>query len=457
MANEQDTNLPPQEGAQLTQVKVPLDEAADAFAVRDESGRIPIVLVPRRLNRIRNELVLAGLVILVVGIITGSAYSAVWTYPPAIVLALALIGLGVFRAFLVRIPEGASGLMAKGGKYLQTIESGTHIYPPWIAVSHLVTRREIPFDVPVLEAPTRDNVRASLDSLLTFTIIDPYRFVFTIATDDFDQVLQASCQETLRMLIRQVTADEVMDLTRGDTEELRAAIEADVERYGVAITTIKITLARPPEEFARTQEQRQLVVFQRAEQVEKQTLAERRQADEDALARQRLLAQIERERDELQVQLQQAQVRRQVVELEAETESLRLAKLEHRLHAYPAATQYDWESERLGVAKALAGNTRAVLQVGTADDIARALIMRDTLRDAVAEPRTTQADMYPSGDETMNAGVSTGPQTSDLPMSVPTGQGATDTSAAAQGGQGPTESGEPEEPARPERVLPRQR
>jgi preprotein translocase subunit SecY len=31
---------------QLTQVRVPLDEAGEAFATRDASGRIPIVLIP---------------------------------------------------------------------------------------------------------------------------------------------------------------------------------------------------------------------------------------------------------------------------------------------------------------------------------------------------------------------------------------------------------------------------
>src|SRR5215469_8991636 len=190
----------PQEPAQLVQVKLPLDSAADAFATRDASGRIPLVVVPTRPLRIRNDFVAWGTGVLLAGIIVSLLSNAAWIAPLAVGVALVLFALGIIRAFIVRIPEGVNGMLALGGKYLRTIGSGRHIIPPWIAVSHLVTRREIPYDVPVVEAPTRDGVRAGVDTLATFTIVDPYRFIFSISTDDFDQVLQASCQEALRSL-----------------------------------------------------------------------------------------------------------------------------------------------------------------------------------------------------------------------------------------------------------------
>ena len=49
---------------QLVQVRVPLEQAGEAFAARDASGRIPIVLVPQQLNRVRNEPMIAGALIL---------------------------------------------------------------------------------------------------------------------------------------------------------------------------------------------------------------------------------------------------------------------------------------------------------------------------------------------------------------------------------------------------------
>jgi hypothetical protein len=69
--------------------------------------------------------------------------------------------------------------------------------------------------------------------------------------------------------------------------------------------------------------------------------------------------------------------RRQLIEIEAANEAFRLEQLQERLTAYPQASRFDLESARLEVAKALAGNTRAMLQVGSGGDIASALVMRD--------------------------------------------------------------------------------
>jgi hypothetical protein len=127
----------------------------------------------------------------------------------------------------------------------------------------------------------------------------------------------------------------------------------------VALNRVTVTYAQPQAEFMRTQESRQLASTRRAEQAEQQALAQRRQADAETLLRQRVLA-------------------------EAEAEELRLAKLEERLRASPLAAQYDLERARLEVARALAGNTRALIQVGPADDIARALLLRGLLAESPA-------------------------------------------------------------------------
>ena len=130
---------------QLTQVRVPLDEAGEAFATRDASGRIPIVLIPKQLNRIRNGPVIAGVLVLLGAILVQLLYNQPVMIPIGIVLAILLIIVGVYRSFIVRVPEGANALLAKGGRYTKTIGSGTHIIQPIIVVTHLVTRREIPF------------------------------------------------------------------------------------------------------------------------------------------------------------------------------------------------------------------------------------------------------------------------------------------------------------------------
>ena len=79
----------------------------------------------------------------------------------------------------------------------------------------------------------------------------------------------------------------------------------------------------------------------------------------------------------MQLEVQRAEAQRKVVELEARAEALRLAELEERLKQYPEAMQWEWAGTQLDVIRALAANSRIVIQVGDADMLVRSLIMRD--------------------------------------------------------------------------------
>ena len=71
----------------------------------------------------------------------------------------------------------------------------------------------------------------------------------------------------------------------------------------------------------------------------------------------------------------------QRVEQEAAVEALRLQRLQERLQQFPEATKWEWEGVKLDVARSLAGNTRAFVQVGEGTDIARAFVAADLLRE----------------------------------------------------------------------------
>jgi len=387
VTEQNETTALPIDYAQLSQIRVPLDRAGEVFSQKDASGRTPIVLVPVNLNRIQNVFFIAGLAVLLAGVIAGILLSR-WTWPSlGTALGLGLIAYGFYRSFRVRIPEGTTALLTRGGRHVRTLEAGPQVVPPWLIVSHLVTQREIPYDVPAVEALTEDNVGATVDTLVTFTIADPYRFVYSITADDFDDILLAACLDAIRAAVRRLPTDRVADLTQQETSSLREGLNAEVEAYGVTIEKINVTDARPPAQFLRSQEGRQLAVYHRSEQAEKQALAQRLQADAEALSRQRAIAQVEREREELQGRVQEAEIRKRIAELEAEAEELRLSTMEDRLSRYPQAAAYDMQRAQLEIARALAGNTRAVLQIGAADDILRAYVLRQFLQQDGADER----------------------------------------------------------------------
>jgi regulator of protease activity HflC (stomatin/prohibitin superfamily) len=349
---------------QLTQARAPLDDAAAAFATPNEAGHFPVVVLPDRARRTRIDFIAAG----IIAIVAAFFIDINLALKAAIIAggALAIVA-GLFRAFVVPVPMGSQAVLLRAGKFYKTVGPGTHFVLPMLPVSHIVATREIPFGAPALNVQTADDVRTNLDMVMTFTIDSPEKFVFAITAPDFDEVCQATCQQSLRQLIRAKTAADVIDMGDADTDKLRHDISDVLTTYGVNVKRVVITHISLPVDFVASREAQGLAAFQRAEEQEQHTLELLRQNDRDERTRRKIAA------------------RREQIELEAANEVARLERLEERLRDYPAALEWDVQSQRLEVAKALASNTRAMVQVGPADDITTALLMH-TASDDVKPP-----------------------------------------------------------------------
>jgi regulator of protease activity HflC (stomatin/prohibitin superfamily) len=341
----------------LTQARAPLDDAAEVLSTLDETGQQPIVVVPSHASRIRNELVIAGAIALGVAILLDVS---VPLRSGILTVGVVLVVLGVFRAFLVPVPEGARAVLLRRGRFHATLGPGIHFVRPGITVSHIVTTRDTPFDAPAIEVPTHDDVRVRIDALLMFRIAAPERFVFAISAPDFDQVCQATCREAVRLLVRDKDTNAILDLGDADAEKLRVTIGQRLAPYGVDAVRIVLAHVTPPAPFVASREAQRLAGLQGAEEEALHALALQRQENREALTRDRIAA------------------HRAEVELEADNEAARLQRLEATISAFPTAMRWDIESRRLDVARALAANPRALLQVGGGADVAGALLMQAT-------------------------------------------------------------------------------
>jgi len=339
---------------QLTQARAPLDEAAAAFAKPNEAGHFPVVVLPDRARRTRIDFIAGGIIAIVAAI-----FIEIDIVLKAAIVAGAVLAIiaGLFRAFIVPVPMGSQAVLLRAGKFYKTLGPGTHFVLPMVPVSHIVATREIPFGAPAFNVPTSDDVRTNIDMVMTFTIDAPENFVFAITAPDFDEVCQATCQQGLRQLVRGQTAAEVIDLSDADIDKLRQGIGEVLTTYGVKVKRVVVTHISLPVDFVAAREAQGLATFQRAQEQEEHALEVLRNADRDERTRRRIAAQ------------------REQIELEAANEVTRLERLEKRLRDYPAALEWDVQSQRLDVAKALASNTRAMVQVGPADDITTALLM----------------------------------------------------------------------------------
>lgn len=123
---------------------------------------------------------------------------------------------------------------------------------------------------------------------------------------------------------------------------------------------MNITYAAPPLDFMKSQEMRELWTVQKAE------------------VGQRQLLEVER------------------VEQEAAAEALRLQRLQERLEHFPEATRWEWEGVKLEVARSLAGNTRAFVQLGEGTDIARAFVASELMAGNRVEDGALAASKIPA-------------------------------------------------------------
>lgn len=320
--------------------------AAEAIERADELGRVPVSVRIHRQAPVNPTIILIAIGVVASGLFVplGAAIKAM-----IVVAGIALVFLGLMSRLIIRVPPGTVGLTIKSGRHYKVLEQGIRWVNPVVALSHVVTTREIAFDVPVTEVRSSDGIGITVDSLLTLRIADPVKFVYSITAADADQYIQAACQDAVRMLVRGIDALSALDLGSEQAERLRDVVAPKLDPYGVGISGVAITRVSLPAAITESLEARRLATLQLAEQTEAYQLDKRRLADQAALI------------------AQEAESRRRAVELEAENEAVRLAKLEERLAANPAAARYDLETARLRALQELAGNGRAVVTLGGSD------------------------------------------------------------------------------------------
>jgi regulator of protease activity HflC (stomatin/prohibitin superfamily) len=341
---------------QITETIALQADAGEALETADAYGRVPVVVRIRRLAPIRVEAILAAVILVACAVIFELNIAL-----RGLLLAGAVVAvlLGLANRLMIRVPAGSVGLVMRGGQHRATLPNGMHRVPPNVSLSHIVTTRELGFDVPVTQVPSADGVGITVDVLLTLGIADHAKLVYNITTGDLDQLLHATAQDAVRSLVRQTAALDALDLGVDGAEQLRAAIDAKLATYGVVCRAVTFTRIQLPAPIAASLESRRLAAVQLSEEDENHTLNLRRLSDRATL--------IAREQES----------RQRAVELEAAAEAKRFEGLEQRVAKFPKAAAYDLETSRLRVAQQLAGNSRAVINVGGGDLVSGLLSVRE--------------------------------------------------------------------------------
>jgi regulator of protease activity HflC (stomatin/prohibitin superfamily) len=122
--------------------------------------------------------------------------------------------------------------------------------PGWVLVVPIVQRgvradlREQFIEVPSQTSITKDNAPISVDFLIYWRIIEPYKSI--VEVQDFNGALQNIATTTLRAVVGDILLDDVLSKREQINEVLRIKMDEVTERWGGKVTTVEIREITPP-------------------------------------------------------------------------------------------------------------------------------------------------------------------------------------------------------------------
>lgn len=94
------------------------------------------------------------------------------------------------------VPQQEAWIVERMGKYNQTLEGGLAILVPFLdSITYVHSLKEVTISIPSQSAITGDNVTLSIDGVLYYKILDPYKASYGI--DDPEYAITQMAQTTM--------------------------------------------------------------------------------------------------------------------------------------------------------------------------------------------------------------------------------------------------------------------
>jgi regulator of protease activity HflC (stomatin/prohibitin superfamily) len=122
--------------------------------------------------------------------------------------------------------------------------------PGWVLIVPIVQRgirvdlREQFIEVPSQTSITKDNAPISIDFLIYWRIVEPYKSV--VEVQNFNGALQNIATTTLRAVVGDILLDDVLSKREQINEVLRLKMDEVTSRWGGKVTTVEIREITPP-------------------------------------------------------------------------------------------------------------------------------------------------------------------------------------------------------------------
>lgn len=152
----------------------------------------------------------------------------------------------LFQAVRI-VRQHERGLIETLGKYTKTVQPGLVVIFPPLQRIRIVDMREQVIDVPPQDVITKDNVVVTVDAVIYFQVIDPFKVVYEVS--NFSLAALKLAQTNLRNVIGDLELDQTLTSREKINLQLRQVLDEATDKWGVKITRVEIQKIEPPKDI----------------------------------------------------------------------------------------------------------------------------------------------------------------------------------------------------------------
>jgi len=300
-----------------------------------------------------------------------------------LVLVLIVIGL---KSSIKFVPQNRAYVIERFGKYQSTKEAGLNFILPFIdRISADRSLKEKAVDVPEQSAITKDNISLSVDGVLYFRVLDPYKATYGI--DDYVFAVTQLAQTTMRSELGKMELDKTFEERDILNTNIVAAINEAAGPWGIQVLRYEIKDIVPPQSVMEAMEAQM-----KAERVKRAQILESEGDRQSAInraegAKASVVLAAEAEREE-QVLRAEGEAKAIVAVASAQAESLRQVGQAAATEEGQKAVQLDLATKAIEAKLAIAKESSVVLLPDNGTDAAsmvtQAMTIISTLNKNVA-------------------------------------------------------------------------
>ena len=282
-----------------------------------------------------------------------------------LVLVLIVIGL---KSSIKFVPQNRAYVIERFGKYQSTKEAGLNFILPFIdRISADRSLKEKAVDVPEQSAITKDNISLSVDGVLYFRVLDPYKATYGI--DDYVFAVTQLAQTTMRSELGKMELDKTFEERDILNTNIVAAINEAAGPWGIQVLRYEIKDIVPPQSVMQAMEAQM-----KAERVKRAQILESEGDRQSAInraegAKASVVLAAEAEREE-QVLRAEGEAKAIVAVASAQAESLRQVGKAAATEEGQKAVQLDLATKAIEAKLAIAKESSVVLLPDNGTDAA---------------------------------------------------------------------------------------